>query len=344
MARERGDPATADFLQTHADFLRCHVIPWTVTRSGDLVPGLPRHFIRINPVDPDDPRADEDPDVGTVTIRNRRPGARRRFPARRIVDAGFLELVRYGIFRAGDPLFEDSLEVIDRVLRVETPFGPCWRRYNHDGYGQREDGGPFLGWGRGRAWPLLTGERGHYELAAGRDPTPHVRAMEGFSSTTGLLPEQVWDADDLPGAGLWRGRPTGSAMPLVWAHAEYVKLLRSVRDGEPFDSVPAVRDRYGPGDACGARLEVWSFGRQPATVSAGGTLRVQARAPFRLHWSSDGWASARDTVSSGTAVGLHHVDLPAGPEARAPLQFTFYWTEADRWEGRDFRVVVVEEG
>ena len=67
--------------------------------------------------------------------------------------------MRYGVRRADDPLIVDSLKVIDHVLKVETPQGPCWRRYNHDGYGQRHDGGPFQGWGQGRAWPLLTGER-----------------------------------------------------------------------------------------------------------------------------------------------------------------------------------------
>jgi glucoamylase len=64
-----------------------------------------------------------------------------------------------------DPIIQDSIRVVDAVLKVDTPFGPCWRRYNHDGYGQREDGDSFNGWGVGRPWPLLTGERGHYELA-----------------------------------------------------------------------------------------------------------------------------------------------------------------------------------
>ena len=135
---------------------------------------------------------------GTITIANRQPGARNDFPAKEVVDAGFLELVRHGIREPDDPIIVDSLKVVDAVLKVETPFGPCWRRYNHDGYGQREDGGPFVGWGRGRAWPLLTGERGHYELAAGHDTKPFVRAMEGLASATGLLPEQAWDAPDQP--------------------------------------------------------------------------------------------------------------------------------------------------
>jgi GH15 family glucan-1,4-alpha-glucosidase len=86
------------------------------------------------------------------------------------VDAGFLQLVRYGILPADDPLVVESLKVVDATLKTETPAGPCWRRYNHDGYGQRGDGSPYIGWGTGRSWPLLTGERAHYELAAGRAP------------------------------------------------------------------------------------------------------------------------------------------------------------------------------
>ena len=160
------------------------------------------------------------------------------------MDAGFLELVRYGIRKPGDPLIEDSLRVVDAVLKVDTPFGPCWRRYNHDGYGQREDGGPFQGWGYGHAWPLLTGERGHYELAAGRDVQPYIRAMERFATSTKLLPEQVWALPDLPKAHMGFGRPTGGAMPLAWAHAEYIKLVRSAADGQVFDLIPEVADRY----------------------------------------------------------------------------------------------------
>lgn len=109
------------------------------------------------------------------------------------------------------------------MLKVDTPFGPCWHRYNHDGYGQRPDGSPFDGWGKGRAWPLLTGERGHYELAAGHDVSLYVETMERFAHKTGMLPEQVWDEDDMPKAGMYRGKPAGSAMPLMWAHAEYIK-------------------------------------------------------------------------------------------------------------------------
>jgi glucoamylase len=117
--------------------------------------------------------------------------------------------------------------VVDATLKVETPSGTCWRRYNNDGYGQREDGGPFVGAGKGRGWPLLTGERGHFELAAGKDVGQYIRWLEGFATPTHLIPEQIWDEDDRPEQHLKRGRPTGGAVPLLWAHAEYIKLLRS---------------------------------------------------------------------------------------------------------------------
>src|SRR6266705_2331965 len=124
---DRGDQSTAAFVRDYADFLESHIERWTVTMQGTLV------------------------------LANQPPGARFAFPAKEIVDTGFLELVRYGIRGADDPIIQDSLRVVDAVLKVDTPFGPCWRRYNHDGYGQRTDGGSYAGWGTGRPWPLLTG-------------------------------------------------------------------------------------------------------------------------------------------------------------------------------------------
>src|SRR5437667_385560 len=195
-ARERGDEAVATMLEEYADFLECHIEAWTVTTEGVLVPGVQRHYIRILPEDVGNANPLEDPNSKVLQIKNHPDGSQDSFPARDIVDAGFLHLVRYGIRRPDDPVIVDSLKIIDAVLKVNTPVGPVWRRYNHDGYGQREDGGPYVGWGKGRAWPLLTGERGHFELAAGRDVKPFIRAIEGFASRTGLLPEQVWDEPD----------------------------------------------------------------------------------------------------------------------------------------------------
>ena len=135
-ARERGDEATAKFIEEYADFLDCHIEDWSVTTEGTLVSGIPRHFIRVHPVNVYDMCPTENPNSGRLTIANQ-PPVQREFAAKEIVDAGFLELVRYGIRKPDDPLIVDSLRVVDAVLKVETPIGPCWRRYNHDGYGTK---------------------------------------------------------------------------------------------------------------------------------------------------------------------------------------------------------------
>jgi glucoamylase len=336
-ARSRGENGDASFLQDYADFLESHIERWTVTTNGCLVPGIQRHYIRIHPAAIGDPSPDEDPNHGLLTVHNRPPGTPWQFPAKDIVDAGFLELVRYGVRKPGDPLIEDSLRVVDAVLKVDTPFGPCWRRYNHDGYGTLPDGGPFEGFGQGRAWPLLTGERAHYEFAAGRDVRPLIRTIEQFAFRGRMLPEQVWDSPDLESASMYFGKPAGSAMPLMWAHAEYVKLLRSVTDGQVFDLIPIVAERYLNGRGR-KDLEVWKAVRQVKEVVAGQVLRIQAPEPFRLHRTNDGWATASDTSSTSTGIGIEFVDIAINDDQIGPVEFTFLWTSPDRWEGHNFEV------
>lgn len=342
LAREHDDESTAQFLEDYADFLEQNLEAWTVTTQGTLLPEIPRHYIRINPVELCDRHPNENPNEKYVKIANRPPGTQCEFPAKEIIDAGFLELVRYGIRSPHDPLIVDSLKVVDAVLKVETPYGDCWHRYNHDGYGQREDGGPFLNWGKGRAWPLLTGERGHYELAAGGDVRPYIQTLEALASETGLLPEQVWDEGDRPELDLYLGRPTGSAMPLAWAHAEYIKLLRSVSDGQVFDLIPEVADRYLRGGKPNRRLEIWKFNRQITTIKAGCTLRILAMAPFQLRWSDDDWQTVKETDSTCTAVNIDFVDIAIAPEQQAPICFTFFWKDCDRWEESNYQIEVIE--
>ncbi len=336
-AKERGEEDLSRFFQEYADFLECHIEAWTVTTEGTIVDDISQHFIRIKPADPDNPIPDENPNEGTLLIKNREPGQQMEFPAKDIVDAGFLELVRYGIREAGDKLFEDSLKVVDESLKVETPFGPCWHRYTHDGYGQGSDGGPFVHHGVGRAWPLLTGERAHYELAAGRDVKKYVKAIEQFANCTGLLPEQIWDEVDRPDQRLFLGRPTGSAMPLMWAHAEYIKLLRSIKDGEVFDRIPEVVERYLKRKDC-LKLEVWKFNRQVQSVAADMQLRIQTHAAFRLKYSNDGWESSDEIESTDSSVGVHFVDIPAKTINGDQIKFTFYWNESKNWEDREFQI------
>ncbi|EQD26782.1 Glucan 1,4-alpha-glucosidase, partial [mine drainage metagenome] len=196
-----------------------------------------------------------------------------------------------------------------------------WRRYNHDGYGDRGDGGPYEGWGVGRAWPLLTGERGHFELARGRDPGPYLATLERMATRTGLLPEQVWDEADRPDIHMVRGEPTEGAMPLCWAHAEYLKLLRSATDRRVFDRIASVEARYAKAHRRPDPLEVWKFGRQPSTMAKETPLRIIVDQPCVLHWTDSDWAQVTDTEAVATPLGLFYVDLAPGGTVGTRLPF-----------------------
>ena len=334
-----GAPELADFYAIFADWIESNLEKWTVTDDGVLLPDVRRHYMRIRPPAPSDRYYNPSVGEGRLQLSNRGPGEKSNFDAREVIDAGFLELVRYGIRSPHDPLIVDSLKVVDAMLHVSTPLGPCWRRYNHDGYGQKHDGGPYEGWGQGRAWPLLTGERAHYELAAGRDIQHLVRAMELFSSEGGMLPEQIWDAPDLPERGMFLGRPSGGAMPLAWAHAEYIKLLRSREDGEVFDRVGPVWSRYG-GVRRDPPIEICKRGHLPTQIRAGKTMRIVECSPFRVVWSQDDWKTQEATESKYMGECVCYADIPIGQQAPADLVFTLYWPAEDRWEGRNYEVPI----
>ena len=190
-------------------------------------------------------------------------------------------------------------------------------------------------------WPLLSGERGHYELAAGRSPKEYIRTMELLASKTGLLPEQSWDEADRPEIYMWLGHPTGSAMPLMWAHAEYIKLLRSTADGKVYDAVPEVVARYLGKRDPKSRLRIWKAERQIRFIEPGDTLRMHANEAFTLHWSSDDWQTVDDTKSTTNALQLHFADLSASAiESGASIRFTFHWEKENRWEGTNYSVTV----
>ena len=321
--RARGDETTAEFIEAYADFLECHIETWTVTTEGTLVPEIPRHYIRITPASPEDTQPNENPNCGTIRIPHRHPDAQAEFPAKEIVDPSFLLLVRYGIRSPHDPLIVDSLKVIDAVLKTETPYGAVWKRYNHDGHGQRDDGSAWDGWGTGRSWILLTGERGQYELAAGKDSQPYIQAMEGFANDTGLLPEQVWDAEELPEAHMYLGRPTGSAMPLLWSHSEYIKLLRSSFDGKVYDYIPEVDQRYLEDRSRCQLLEIWQPHRQIDQVKAGYTFRIQLPEPFAISHSLNGKQNPTTVEATDTCLGISYVDLKIETNTPSFIEFQF---------------------
>jgi glucoamylase len=340
IASAHGSPELGQFLNEHADWLQSHLEDWCVTNDGVLHPDIKRHYMRIQPPGPGEPWYRNDVAPGNIRLNNRAPWEESEFPANTIIDGGFLELVRYGVRRADDPLIVDSLKVVDRILRVEAPQGPCWRRYNRDGYGEQEGGGPFLTYGQGRAWPLLTGERGHYELAAGNDVRPFIAAMEGFASKGGMLPEQIWDKHQSlqTSAGpVVLGDAAGSAMPLVWAHAEY----RSAHDKRVFDRIEACEARYGHGPRPSA-VEIWKLRRQIGSILAGKTLRIITAEPFELVYSTDGWQTQGKVAAQNLGTAGSSADIrTAGINSHTgEVSFTLYWSARKSWEGRNFSVKI----
>jgi glucoamylase len=349
IARSRDAVELGVFLEEFADWIEHHLEDWTVTNKGVLHPEIRRHYMRIRPPECGEAYAHESCGTETLHLANRPPGTRYEFEAREIIDAGFLELVRYGVRRADDPLVVDSLAVVDAVLKRDLPQGPGWLRYNWDGYGQRPDGGPFQGWGQGRVWPLLTGERAHYELAAGKDIAPLIETYEKFATCGHMMPEQVWDEADMPDTSLHIGQPAGSAVPLVWAHAEYLKLLRSAVDGKVFDRIDPVYDRYCSPDRAGrpsSSIEIYSRRRPIQTITAGSTLRILEDSRFDVVWSSDGWLTTHTAASRslGSAGFSADINAETGAEGAGSetgkLSWTLHWPDRDRWLGYNVEVTV----
>jgi len=343
----------AGFLEGYADWIESHLDEWTTTEDGFLLPGIKCHYMRIRPPAPGEPFHNPLIAPGFIHMANREPGEVADFDAREVVDAGFLELVRYGIRRADDPLITESLKVVDHCLKYDSRFGPCWRRYNHDGYGQKKDGDPYDGSGQGRAWPLLGGERAHYELAAGHDVTSLITTYEKFSSIGGMLPEQVWDHADVTSKGLYGGCSAGSAQPLVWAHAEYLKLLRSVVDGKVFDTISVVADRYAV--APGTRsfrntVEIFQVARPISEVHAGFTLRIIDANRFAVLYTLDDWKTFETLPSHVVGYQGSFVDIatpnlnPGGP---GRLSFTLHWPvsaeKPERWLGHNVDIGLTPE-
>ena len=323
----------------YADWLSSNIEARMVTDRGELMKGKPRHYVRITPAIPQQADGTADPNTCVIQVAN---GGGQHY-ARNIVSGDFLLLVRLGLRAADDPLIVDSIAVIDQILKHDLPQGPCWRRYNHDGYGQKVDGSAYDGTGVGRSWPILTGERGHYELAAGRDPMPFIAAMEKFANAGGMLPEQLWDADDLPEKHMKFGGPTGSAMPLCWAHAEYISLVRSASDGVCFDRIEPAFQRYVVKPVKNSH-EMWSAHHPVRRITHGKILRIIIAADVTIVWSINGWASTNkvDATHIG-ALNVWFADLPAEKcPAGSVVEFTFFWKKDQRWEGRNNSVAISE--
>lgn len=329
------DDQTRRFALELADEWNASIEQWTYKEGGALSGrlGIPGHYVRDAPDSAGGAGTGMD---ATVQIPHRQTA----MPAGEQLSMDFLQVVRYGLRRADDPRVVATLKAVDALLKSDTPSGPVWRRYVDDAYGEQPDGSPFDGSGRGRGWPLLVGERGHYALLAGEDPLPYLQAMIRMSGKGGLLPEQVWDADPIPEKGLHPGKPTGSAMPLVWAHAEFVKLAVSRTMGEPVDRPPRVHARYR-GRVPRRRWAAWSFRLKRTSIPSGLPLRLLLNAPATVRWGRNGWREVADCETQDSGLSVHWADLPVGNLAAGEtVNFTFRWHVSGGWEGRDFEVTI----
>lgn len=324
--------AAEGFVLELADYWNASLETWTAVYDTVLArqQGVKGYYLRITPAE-----ALHDPQVLTriQSIKNRRndPG----LAANAQLGVDVLQLVRFGLRSADDPLVRDTLKVVDASLRVELPQGPCWYRYTGDGYGEHEDGRAYDGTGRGRLWPLLTGERGHYELVRGADAIPYLQAMANMAGQGGMLPEQVWDKADIVERGLLRGRPTHSAMPLAWTHAEYVKLAYSILEGRPVDRPDPLWSRYH-GLCPQVHIRYWSPQAPIGHISRSVRLGFCLPWPARVVWWSD-ITEEQQITTRDFGLGVHVVRLPLLPKQAAVLYYRF---EAEHDQGQTRSVEV----
>ncbi len=310
---------------------------WCYAADTDLAVecGVAGHYVRLAPV------RSAGNGSGRVQLRNRDGES---IEASALVSMDFSYLVRLGLRRARDVRITDTIKVADRVLKVDTPSGSLYHRYNEDGYGEHADGGPFDGSGIGRAWPLLVGERGHLALQAGEDVQGYLRTIWNCASVGGMLPEQVWDSAPIPARGLYPGRPSGSAMPLLWTHAEFLKLLIAAEQGRPLELLDVVEQRYAGAAAAARRLGAWHWRDETPVMQLerGRALIIEDREPFMLHVGFDGWQASADHDAELMPLGLWGVTLPASALAgRRRIDFTRRF--AAGWEGEDHSVAIQDD-
>jgi len=334
LAEHCGEAHLAPFLRDTADAWFDMLDSWIWAGDTPLARevGVPGYYVRITPVFP--PSAETRLDA-VEPIRNR-PAGENTVASDAMVSPDAFALVRYGLRRADDPRMLATARVVDHVVKREMDAGAYWYRYNGDGYGEHPDGQAYDGTGQGRLWPLLTGERAHVAVAAGDRAAALalLATMEAAASRGGLLPEQIWDTDPIPALELVPGRPSGSATPLVWAHAEHVKLLRSLADGQVYDMPPQTRERYVEREVQ-PRTQVWRPNFRTTRLTAGRALRLDLPEPATVHWSADGGKTWQNAGTLDTGLGVHAAELPT-ENVEPGAEIVFYWAP-----GEEARVAVV---
>jgi glucoamylase len=341
LAERHGENGLARYLRETADYWNDNIEHWLYVRDTPLARkvGVTGYYVRFAPRQ----SLEECCPLSELQVRIANlPDEASQFLASEIVSPDVLGLVRWGLRSAGDARIVETLRVVDSVLKVDTPNGPCWKRYSHDAYGEHADGSAFDGRGIGRPWPLLVGERAHYELAAGnRDRALELMArMQRFASESGLIPEQIWDGPAIPERDLFPGQASGSARPLVWAHAEHIKLLRSLHEGSLFDLPPQTVRRYQL-DRCPSTFACWRPDARRRTMPATRILRIEASAPCTVRWSADGWLSQAEVEARDSGAGIFFSDLAtAHLPPGAHVRFQLRWAGVEPREEGEFGVVI----
>lgn len=341
LATLQGEVGIADYLRDTADSWNADIETWTYASETAWAKeaGVEGYYVRIAP------GAGEIATGGLhgkIILRNRMPHEN-EVVADALISTDALALVRFGLRAADDPRILNTVKMIDRFLKVELPQGPGWRRYNRDGYGEHANGESYNGTGEGRVWPLLIGERAHYELALGNEKEARrlLAVIEACTSDGGMLPEQVWDATDIPDRELFRGRPSGSAMPLAWAHAEYITLLRSLAEGAVFDMPSLTVQRYQRNRQL-PRIRDWRERWRRTSLPRGQRLRVELSAPARVVWTDDEWRSTQVAATFATGLDLHSVELPTQAlRSGRRIEFTWQRRNDGEWCGKNYTVTVV---
>lgn len=276
---------------------------------------------------------------GTIRIKNRIDLTMRAVD---VVGMDYLYLVRLGLRSPNDHHILETVKVTEKILRTQTPSGVSYRRYNEDGYGEDASGMPWTGIGTGRPWPLLTAERGHLAAQQGIGVRPWLEYMMKMTGHGGLIPEQIWDGDPKPPL-LKPGKPTGGAMPLVWAHAEFLKLLRVATSKTPIEMLGCVRQRY-QGTTSGGGCLHWRPKGRFKRLPPGRSLLIELKKPFQLHFSTDGWTTVKDRSSTPLPFDMHGVRFNASElEGMKLLSFTFKYPEKPypfNWERKDYEIIL----
>ncbi len=340
IAEKNGDTAGARIYRATADHYQRTVKSWTVTSTGPL--STQPYFIRLS--------KNADPNTAfTYNLGNGGPDEDQRA----VIDQGFLELARLGALPPNDPDITNSLKVVDQVIRKSTPSGDGFYRYGantpgtEDGYGDCNVADPTdctvqgKAWagvceaqpqnkGSGHLWPALAAERGEHAVATG-DSGAAVdlwTSMANSASGIGLIPEQLWENPDLAASpfgtqpecasiGFVNGKAAGSASPLTWSAASFVRLSSDIRAGRITEVPQDTVARYIANPQAGTTVTL-TTPADNSSVSDGKTTVTGTTAPGAtvdvdaVNIDIEGAATTATTTAGADGSFSVNVTVPAG--------------------------------